>query len=96
MTLEEAIRVVLTPETLGPAVAEALRKAHPDHGGDAATAEARIAEVKAARDVLRAALTTPEKAKAPPCKNCGGRGSIRGTFGATSCQACGGTGEQRW
>jgi DnaJ-class molecular chaperone len=95
VTLEEALRVIGL-DALGQAFAEALRKAHPDHGGDPATAEETIKQVKQARDVIKATLTTPERMRGPPCKNCGGRGSIPSTFGATSCQACGGTGEQKW
>ena len=93
--LEDALRVIGL-DALGGAFAEALRKAHPDHGGDPATAEERIREIKVARDVIRSTLTMPEKESVPPCKHCGGRGSIPSTFGATSCQSCGGTGEQKW
>ena len=90
MTLAEFARLV-GEARLRSVVADAMREAHPDHGGDPATAEARLADLARAR----AALTTDARIKIESCKACGGRGTVPGMgFGIAKCVACNGTGEQ--
>ena len=95
MTPERALMVLGRDAVMGT-VAEAMRLAHPDHGGDPDKAEARLAELKQVRDVLKPLFTKERETPRDPCKHCLGRGLTYGTFGATPCMRCGGTGEQRW
>lgn len=89
MTLVDFVRIV-GEERLRAAVAEAMREAHPDHGGDPATAEARLAELSQAK----AALTTTTRIKIESCVACGGRGIVPGMgFGGVKCVACNGSGD---
>lgn len=91
----DALRALGRDVVMG-AVASALRDAHPDHGGDPDKAEGRIAELKKVRDALKPLFTMERETPRDPCKHCLGRGLTYGTFGATPCMKCGGTGELRW
>ena len=73
-------------------IAEAMRYAHPDHGGDPAVAEARLRELRDARQAVKEFFGTSEKMSEKPCINCGGKGSVPSTFGTVTCRACQGTG----
>lgn len=94
MSPEEAIRALGEP-AVRAAYAAALKAAHPDHGGDAETAASRIKHIVKARDTLLALFTKETEEKFPACIQCGGRGTVPGAFGARTCSACDGTGEQR-
>lgn len=93
MTPERALAVLGRDAVMG-AVAEAMRLAHPDHGGDAEKAEARLAELKEAREALKGLFTKAKESPRNPCPACLGRGTTYGTFGAPPCRQCGGTGEK--
>lgn len=93
MTPEDVLRA-LGRERVLAALADDLRDAHPDHGGDPAVAEARLMHLRGLREAARQFFTIPADRPKNPCTRCGGSGRVVGTFGATSCLACGGTGEQ--
>lgn len=94
MTPERALAVLGRDAVMG-AVAEAMRLAHPDHGGDPETAEARLSELKEVREALKGLFTKERETPRNPCVACLGRGITYGTFGATPCRQCGGTGEAK-
>jgi septum formation topological specificity factor MinE len=67
-----------------------MTAAHPDTGGDPATAADVIRSVKQARDVLvRYVQSGNEKVD---CETCRGRGFLRDGFRKYECPACRGTG----
>lgn len=86
MRLEQARRILQLPTVYN---AEAVRAAfvarckalHPDAGGSGGD----LAEVTAAHDLLIGFIK-------PSCKQCSGRGYIRGRIGAEPCTQCHGEG----
>lgn len=67
------------------AYVRAVLKDHPDHGGDGT----RLATLQAARDTLLS------HSAVSPCILCRGSGKVRARFGAQTCTACEGSGDQR-
>jgi hypothetical protein len=75
---------IYTHEMVRRAYAVDVKADHPDHGG----AGTRLALLKEARDTLLC------QREIPPCKLCKGSGKVRGRFGAQTCTACEGSGDQ--
>lgn len=83
-----------TDEQIRKRAAHLMRQAHPDHGGDPATAGKIIGELRSARKALLSARrrdTKPEEKKV--CTRCHGRGTLHaGGFSQVTCPVCHGEG----
>ena len=80
--------LIATPDTVRKAYARAMMADHPDHGGDGKL----LAKLQQARDVL---IGIVPGAFSTPCTLCRGVGKVRGRFGAQTCSACEGSGDQK-
>lgn len=90
MLAEEALRALgmktcLSEDELRAAYTDAVKRSHPDQGGDG-----DVAKLKRAKDFLMKRFTA---STLPVCEPCKGKGVIKGLskFG-TTCKACQGTG----
>ena len=85
----------LGPEKLRTKAAGLMSAAHPDMGGDAATAPEAIARVQAARNALVRHLEAGLGDEEALCDQCDGKGYVRsGGWKRLHCPKCGGVGKE--
>jgi hypothetical protein len=81
------------PDAMRSRAATLISRAHPDMGGDAASAPEHIARIKAARDALVRHLQAGLGDEETPCDLCNGKGKVRGDgWRKHDCPKCNGTG----
>jgi DnaJ-class molecular chaperone len=83
-TLGLCLGVFYEKHEVRSAYARAVMADHPDHGGDGT----RLASLQLARDTLLS------QGEIKACVLCKGSGKVRVRFGAQTCTACEGSGDQ--
>lgn len=100
MTFDEAARILgvnrkgLTENAVRLAYGSAIKLAHPDTGGGAGSEATNLARLREAKDTLLKIVEGEQPSVLHnECRQCKGKGTVRGSFASVVCKTCGGNGQ---